>query len=34
MDVAAFLEAIRHQDFYRGQFEHVQVLPDRPGQKP
>src|SRR5262245_1155248 len=32
MDVAAFLDRIRRCDFYRGQLEHVRVLPERPGQ--
>ena len=32
MDVAAFLESIRHQDFYTGQLEHVEVLAERPGR--
>ncbi len=32
MDVAAFLERIQHLDFYRGQLEHVEILPERPGR--
>lgn len=32
MDVAAFLESIRRQDFYDGQLEHVEVLPERPAK--
>ncbi len=31
MDVAAFLNRIRCQDFYAQQIEHVEVLPERPG---
>ena len=32
MDVAAFLNSIRHSPGYAGQLEHVEVLPERPGQ--
>jgi DEAD/DEAH box helicase domain-containing protein len=32
MDVAAFLDRIRAQDFYAGQIEHVESLPERPGR--
>ncbi len=32
MDVAAFLDSVRHQSYYGGQLEHVEVLPARPGQ--
>jgi DEAD/DEAH box helicase domain-containing protein len=29
MDVAAFLDTIRRADFYSGQIEHVEILPER-----
>ncbi|MBI3838737.1 MAG: DEAD/DEAH box helicase, partial [Planctomycetia bacterium] len=32
MDVAAFLDRVRHQGFYSGQLEHVEILSQRPGQ--
>lgn len=32
MDVAAFLDSIRQQDFYSGQLEHVRALPERAGK--
>lgn len=32
MDVAAFLDTIRRADFYSGQIEHVEVLPERPAR--
>ena len=32
MDVAAFLDSIRHQPWYAGQIEHVEVLEERSGQ--
>jgi DEAD/DEAH box helicase domain-containing protein len=32
MDVAAFLDSIRQRDFYQGQLEAVEVLPERPGK--
>lgn len=32
MDVAAFLDRLRHQPFYEGQLAHVHVLPAREGQ--
>jgi DEAD/DEAH box helicase domain-containing protein len=32
MDVAAFLDRIRRLDVYRGQLEHVESLPERPGR--
>src|SRR4051794_14806286 len=32
MDVGAFLDAVRRSRYYAGQLEHVQALPERPGQ--
>ncbi len=32
MDVAAFLDTIRRADFYSGQIEHVEILPERPAR--
>jgi DEAD/DEAH box helicase domain-containing protein len=32
MDVAAFLDGLRDSDFYQGQLEHVEELPERPGR--
>ena len=32
MDVAAFLETIRRADYYSGQIEHVEILPERPAR--
>jgi len=32
MDVERFLDRIRRQDFYAGQIEHVEALPERPGK--
>ena len=32
MDVAAFLDRVRRQPFYDEQLEHVEILPERPGQ--
>ncbi len=32
MDVAAFLDSIRRAEFYHGQLEHVEILPERPGK--
>lgn len=32
MDVAAFLDTIRRADFYSGQLEHVEILPERPAR--
>src|SRR5688500_14762534 len=32
MDVAAFLDQVRRSRYYAGQLEHVEALPERPGE--